>query len=88
MNVFRDDYRSADPYPKQSRAMTQALDDAEDLRAPIAGMRTQIALLEVLVKQVQTAAAEDALNEAIGCLGDAISVLHVGADKVVDDCED
>ena len=41
MYGFSDNYRSADPYPRQSRAMTQALDDADDLRAPLAGMRTQ-----------------------------------------------
>ena len=68
--------------------MTQALDDADDLKAPIAGMRTQIALLEALAKQVQTAAAEDALNEAIRYLVDAIAALQCGADKVVDNCDE
>lgn len=88
MYGFQDNYSSADPYPRQSRAMTQALDDADDLRAPLAGLKTQIALLEALAKQVETAAAEDAIGEAIGHLEDAIAALQVGADRVVDDCDE
>ena len=81
-------YRGADPYPRQSRAMQVALDDADDLKAPLAGMRTHIALLEALSCQVQTAAAEDAIREAIGHIEDAIAALQVGADRVVDDCDE
>ena len=81
-------YRSADPYPRQSMAMTEALDDAVDLRSQVPALKAFIAVLEALSRQVKTATAEDVLGEAIGCLEDAMAALEVGADKAVNDCDD
>ena len=81
-------YRSADPYPRQSRAMVEALDDAADLRNQVPALKAYIAVLEALARQVRTAAAEDAIGDAVSSIEDAIAALQVGADRVVDNCED
>lgn len=81
-------YRGADPYPKQSRAVVEALDDAEDLKGQIRMLKAHIAVLEALSRQVRTSAAGDALGNAVSSIEDAIASLQVGADKAVDDCED
>ena len=88
MYGFQDNYRSADPYPRQSRAMIQALDDADDLRGQIPVLTGHISVLEALVMQTKTNAADDAISEAIGHLQDAIAALRCGADKAVDDCDE
>ena len=88
MHGFSDNYRSADPYPWQSRALLKALDDAGDLRSQVPALKAFIAVLEALSRQVKTATAEDVLGEAIGCLEDAMAALEVGADKAVNDCDD
>jgi hypothetical protein len=81
-------YRSADPYPRQTRSQLAAANDAADLRGPVAGLLIQIALLEALAKQVETGRAEDAISDAIEALQEAISALNVAADRVIDDAND
>lgn len=81
-------YRSADPYTRQSRSQLVALDDAADLRGPVAGLLLQVSLLEALSQQVQTGRAEDAISDAIEAIHEAISALTVAADRVVDDAND
>lgn len=82
------EYRNEPAFAETTRAMQICEDDADDLRSPIAAMRTQIGLLELLMKRVQTAGAEDALAEAISHLEDAIGTLRIAADEVVENCED
>ena len=81
-------YRSADPYPRQSRAMIEALDDADDLKSQLPALKAYVAVLEALSRQVRTSAAEGAISDAISHLEDAMGALGAGADKAVDDCED
>ena len=81
-------YRGADLYPRQSRAMVQALDNADDLKGQAPALTATIAVFEALSRQVKTAAAEDAISDAIGHLEDAIAALRAGADRVVDDCDE
>lgn len=81
-------YRNGPAYAEVTTAQQIAEDDADDLRAPIQGMPTQIGLLEILVSQVATAIAEDALAAAIGHLEEAIGELQIAANRVVDECED
>ena len=61
MHGFSDNYRSADPYPWQSRALLKALDDAGDLRSQVPALKAYIAVRGSLAKQVRTASVKQHL---------------------------